>query len=419
MEKRYIFLISSLQTMMAFLLAHTAICCFVCSYYSDSGYACLVMSIVIVPAFLFSAIRIHVNNFVLYISLHVIITVIFSFLINIFLPLMIAGIISISLLAIYSIHSRITKPEEIKRCPPLASAVVFLIMGALGGWLGCIFFPRLVFAEALFFIIFYIIRYGIYQTEIFLRISKDTSNLPDKTIRRRIILLCTGFSSLLTVFSLGIGVNWINSFMGVLGGWLKNFMSFLISLLPLGNEIKPKKPSGSAGIDLSQLGGIKVKDTSAFGEILDVIVSVSVWIFLIIAILHTIYTVVYNFYKHFSESKTKDGEIREFAPPETEKKALTAHLPNPLRLINVTPEQKIRKYYRQYINFFRQKGTVISTSYTPLEISNTLNISLRGTDIAIRVLYEKARYSASLCTSEDVRTMKQLVRSSQSASDKL
>lgn len=78
------------------------------------------------------------------------------------------------------------------------------------------------------------------------------------------------------------------------------------------------------------------------------------------------------------------------------------------RLLDFSPEAKVRRTYRRCINRSRGRGQAIPEWLAPAEIERLVALPREERYRELHILYEKARYSQAGCTEEEVRRVKNL-----------
>ena len=77
------------------------------------------------------------------------------------------------------------------------------------------------------------------------------------------------------------------------------------------------------------------------------------------------------------------------------------------RLLDFSPEAKVRRIYRKCINHRRGRGQAIPEWLAPAEIEQLVALPQERYQ-ALHAIYEKARYSEAGCTEDEVRRVKDL-----------
>ena len=78
------------------------------------------------------------------------------------------------------------------------------------------------------------------------------------------------------------------------------------------------------------------------------------------------------------------------------------------RLLDFSPEAKVRRIYRKCINHRRGRGQAIPEWLAPAEIEQLVALPQDERYQALHAIYEKARYSEAGCTEDEVRRVKDL-----------
>lgn len=78
------------------------------------------------------------------------------------------------------------------------------------------------------------------------------------------------------------------------------------------------------------------------------------------------------------------------------------------RLLDFSPNAKVRRLYRRSINRERKRGQVLPNWMTPSEIENVVFERSDDSNQVLHEIYERARYSEDGCTDDDVRRAKAL-----------
>lgn len=78
------------------------------------------------------------------------------------------------------------------------------------------------------------------------------------------------------------------------------------------------------------------------------------------------------------------------------------------KLLDFSPVAKIRRAYRRCINQRRRKNQSIPQWMSPKEVEQLVSVPEEMAYQQLHALYEKARYSQSGCSQEDVQTVKKL-----------
>jgi len=243
-----------------------------------------------------------------------------------------------------------------------------------------------------------------------LEVSKDLANIPRKQISRidsgAIVLL-------MAVFAIGMVLGPLLGLDQVIHGIGLLFilvLRFLFSLIQgdSGNEEDLKKSTESLEDFFSSLseGG----EGSAFWEILFNILTVIVLILLAVFALYLIAQLIISLIRRFYRPYNDAADHQEFLKETDEKTFLFREIiQNRFQSWNRSAESSIRRLYKKLI-LKNAKKDALHPSMSPTELEDLASIDDSDSRMKIHALYEKARYSGTEMSKDDIEKMKASIK---------
>ncbi len=228
----------------------------------------------------------------------------------------------------------------------------------------------------------------------------EKAYLPQKQIRAvgggmtaLYLLLTAGIMLLFSLIPAG-------GFLAGLGGALKRFLRWLLSLFSFGEqqpgEIPPPENHFSQG---SALMGENV-EASWLAVLLQQIFLALAVVALVAIIIAVIAYIIYRFYKHFYEIPEGRTEQREFVLPFMKKDAAERENMRAPKAAGRDPAARIRRVYRKKLHARLPAKQKLSPALTPSEQIEQARLADIPEREGFRRLYEKARYSAEVSEEE-------------------
>lgn len=406
-----------LHMAMNFILCYVVIACFL-SFFTKDFVVLIKPTILFIAPLVTYISRKKCSHLWTFLLIHVGIVLIYGLLLNTWyekvlylLYLITLSIISIKTRIVPSIH------EE--------SGSIFLSLFPLGaGYFYCLYMKQtrlgqLIFLLAVCYMLLYFIK--LYGTN-FKRYFDETEsmkNIPMAQIKgsNGFLIGCYtlfGFFVMLFFSFLPIGgiLNSIKSF-------LKALLRFLVSLLPKGQDSGEILPQETPSLPPEMLGITEEQIPSPFFEFLEKLIVFIFKVGLILCLLALIIYVGYKIYKKFYGTKIKSMDKAEFLSPFDVKESI---MPNFLRKKHFSKpsifqdnNERIRYYFARYVTKQMKKNTSIPPQLTPFEIIDMVldyPAIIETMPLELLHYYENARYGKLLCTKEDVKKVKALIKSS-------
>lgn len=327
------------------------------------------------------------------------------------------------LYAALSVHRRITSDSrEMEAMFPPGAAGVFLVLYVIDsipgdGRNGTFVLQMLIFYAAGYFLYLYFRQFLHYVD----MSNRTTENIPVNNVFFSSLSLA-GAYTMIALFLLTVCSNreWLDGLGRTLREGIRAVISALFSLKPGEIQIQVEQQQGGGGGPAFELP--PPKDPTLLGQILDVVLSVTVLLFglfvVMAGIVMTVRLIRQGFYrKGYQRNEQDNGENRE-DQVEWIDKGKGVGEEQRISVIQrfrsaLTPEEKIRRLYKKAV----KRGMSASAQEKLAE-------SLRGSTARecccilfpekereankFASLYERARYGAGMCTNKDVQQAKEL-----------
>lgn len=268
-----------------------------------------------------------------------------------------------------------------------------------------------ILAVSLLFLLYLLYR-NLDSMDEFIMLQGVSTKVDEQGIRRlnnRLSLLYTAtLGSILGLFSLVR----VEKLWEILAGWLKKVIRYLLSLLPMTEQVQPEEKEeikNGMGNMLHEM--TEEQDPSMFMKILGEIMYVAFTILIVVAVIAAIvYAVLYiyrNFY-HKQSGKDENKVVESLSYGDGIAKERKARF---FARQEQNPARRIRKIYKKNMKRLGAKRISRFSYMAPEEQVKLLRD--QGTDEEtireIKSLYEKARYSSELLTDNEVDYMRRIM----------
>lgn len=158
---------------------------------------------------------------------------------------------------------------------------------------------------------------------------------------------------------------------------------------------------------LGVMNQVSSKTDSAWDNLINQVQTVLILLGILLLIVLCIFAVV-SFVRRIT-AKTH-LQIKQVVRKDTidQEKQLRGAASSKEKLLDFSPVAKIRRTYRRCINQRRRKNQSIPQWMSPKEVEQLVSVPEEMAYQQLHALYEKARYSQSGCSQEDVQTVKKL-----------
>lgn len=269
---------------------------------------------------------------------------------------------------------------------------------------------------AISYALLYILNMYLLNLDRFVRNHEHLVNVPFRQIKNSnhiltAFLCCLFFLTMLSFSRLPFG-----TVLAFFGSLLIKALRFLITWL---SRQKPEETEWIEEEPEPSQQEMPITEPSRFMEILSVILQWMIAIALIIGAVALILYTIYRIYQHFyrkGEEAIKD-EVEFLSPFEKKEKLKQKRVKLGFHLLGKSNNTAIRKHFAKAVLANAGAEPKLSESLTPYELSEYAiqsrdeNPSSEEEDRKlITGCYEKARYSNEVCTREEVRLVKKMLK---------
>ena len=283
-------------------------------------------------------------------------------------------------------------------------AICSQIIGAVSGNQNISSFGEII---ALFTILHFFLHGYFYRQQKFLSDNMRVYSLPKKKIARTGSLFLLLF---LTCICIGMAIV-REIYSGTLLEKIKSLFLYLFQRL-LGQAFQ--SDGLGKGEMISQentlfgaMNQISAKPDSAWENLINQIQTILILLGILLLIVLCIFAVV-SFVRRIAAKAHL--QIKQVVRKDTidQEKQLRRTASSKEKLLDFSPVAKIRRAYRRCINQRRRKNQSIPQWMSPKEVEQLVSVPEEMAYQQLHALYEKARYSQSGCSQEDVQTVKKL-----------
>ena len=283
-------------------------------------------------------------------------------------------------------------------------AICSQIIGAVSGNQNISSFGEII---ALFTILHFFLHGYFYRQQKFLSDNMRVYSLPKKKIARTGSLFLLLF---LTCICIGMAIV-REIYSGTLLEKIKSLFLYLFQRL-LGQAFQ--SDGLGKGERISQentlfgaMNQISAKPDSAWENLINQIQTILILLGILLLIVLCIFAVV-SFVRRIAAKAHL--QIKQVVRKDTidQEKQLRRTASSKEKLLDFSPVAKIRRAYRRCINQRRRKNQSIPQWMSPKEVEQLVSVPEEMAYQQLHALYEKARYSQSGCSQEDVQTVKKL-----------
>lgn len=283
-------------------------------------------------------------------------------------------------------------------------AICSQIIGAVFGNQNISSFGEII---ALFTILHFFLHGYFYRQQKFLSDNMRVYSLPKKKIARTGSLFLLLF---LTCICIGMAIV-REIYSGTLLEKIKSLFLYLFQSL-LGQAFQ--SDGFGKGEMISQentlfgaMNQISAKPDSAWENLINQIQTILILLGILLLIVLCIFAVV-SFVRRIAAKAHL--QIKQVVRKDTidQEKQLRRTASSKEKLLDFSPVAKIRRAYRRCINQRRRKNQSIPQWMSPKEVEQLVSVPEEMAYQQLHALYEKARYSQSGCSQEDVQTVKKL-----------
>lgn len=363
----------------------------------------LTLGIILLTAFVFYLFRRRVNNALLFAALHIFMAVLAFFL----LPTdfrfgFAAGLVFLTADSMYCRLRRSGTGEYAIHWAPAAFLCVLYIVAAAYNMQQ---FTTVCFYGEACFLSFYFLQAGLFRTGAFLDDNdKQLANVPVLKIRTQTGKILLVFAVVVfAVMFVAPKTFFMSGLMAIVNGLLF-VLNKALGLIDVG---KPGEIQETEQIELGSVfnGGIFEKSgkISPIWDILDNIVFILVYAVIMIGAI-ALLVFVYGRLKHlFNRQQDSSNDVMERIVPDKVQRVWFRNEQKTEKISGPNENVKIRKLYKKYVQAAIKEAAV--HALTPGEISK-----MAGDGGEIQHIYEKARYSGSVCEKADTEQMKNNIK---------
>lgn len=283
-------------------------------------------------------------------------------------------------------------------------AVCSQVIGAVSGNQNISSFGEII---ALFTILHFFLHGYFYRQQKFLSDNMRVYSLPKKKIARTGSLFLLLF---LTCICIGMAIV-REIYSGTLLEKIKSLFLYLFqSLLDQAFQSDGLGKGDMISQENTLFGAmnqISAKPDSAWENLINQIQTILILLGILLLIVLCIFAVV-SFVRRIAAKAHL--QIKQVVRKDTidQEKQLRRTASSKEKLLDFSPVAKIRRAYRRCINQRRRKNQSIPQWMSPKEVEQLVSVPEEMAYQQLHALYEKARYSQSGCSQEDVQTVKKL-----------
>lgn len=428
-----------LVLLMKGLIYHSTVCVFFNLVSPKTLRMDLKLLLLYLPLLLFAVIRRMCGNFFAFLLLHILLSGIFILIFtDLEQRIVIGGCVCV--MAISSLHTRVTVGNGREECPPLSTLAVFVIISLVAWQSARVQVMQISCYEALWFLVLFVIYRNINNFTEFLNENKTMENFPKDQMKAMNNLLLGVFVAFFIVGMLFLKKPSSYLFLTV-GVICRELLRIVVKVLSwmFRNDVQQPEAFGQ-GAAQGSMPVLEAGETAALAELLEKFLVAAAGIGLAVTAIYLLVRFFYDMYQRFYEQHKEPDDESEFMwkKADQKEKIVKKHKQSAL-FQHRSPNQKIRRLYKKSIQSrFRSKER-IPVEMTPMELelaepahlfsdkSNDELISEKYQTgsyadhrmqedpmVKLKVaLYEKARYSQHCCNKRDVEQMKQYMKSKQ------
>lgn len=159
---------------------------------------------------------------------------------------------------------------------------------------------------------------------------------------------------------------------------------------------------------LDTLSGIAARSEQPWEKVVDYIQTIIVLVGLALLVALILYFIVRAIRRAISSGRAESPAIRIRRETQEQAESLTRGKTQRERLLDFSPNARVRRLYRHRINRSRRRGQMVSVWLTPSEIETEVSLPKEDAYLHLHRMYEKARYSENGCTAQEAEQLKSL-----------
>lgn len=403
---------------MQFLLYHSLMCAvhsfvYGTEYKEDFAY----MGLILAPLIVLAVFRAAVKNFFLFFGGHILVCAGMLFAGRSLVERLIFAAAAL-FITVNSIRFRTRCGNQGEECPRVSSGAVFLVLFFL-----CNIFEKpqaasLIYGELFLFILLSLVYRSFDNTRRFIKLNKDTANLPEKQMKRMNAVFLAFFLAFTAAFMLLFPMLHLEVLVNGAGRLLLFGIRWFFGLFHY--KEGAGEAAGPAGNPKGGMEGLLrgERDTGFLWIILENILKVVLIAAGAAAIIGGLGFLFYTLYKRFYGAREEDGDVKEFLGVQVLSQRLKSFSKKRPKEDTVQSlSLRVRKLYRKRVKRQAGKKARIPEYLTPKELEEYLrNVKERENGLSheegerICYIYEKARYGQTEVSQEEWEELKRLLK---------
>ena len=245
----------------------------------------------------------------------------------------------------------------------------------------------------------------------FILVGSFSNKIDEQGIRKlnhQLSLLYTGIVGvLLGIFSLFR----IDGLWNAILEWIRRLLHFLVSLIPMSEQTQTEEAEMEKGMTNLFQEMVPEQEVSAWKELLGEIVRGMIAIVIIAVIVAAIVRTAIYVYRHFYNRRNREEGDKVIEALSFGSDIAKERKPRFFERLERSPARRIRRIYKKSLKRISAKYLSNLRYMSPdeqVEILRKQGMSEEATD-EIKMLYEKARYSADLVTESEAARMKAIL----------
>lgn len=378
----------------------------------DEPYFNLWFAMWLIPVFLY-IVREKVHNFFLFFALHL------------FLPIVVLltptrvliKLLMLAMVLIYIIWSiRIRLLSEVKQTGLIVPLVAVIAIGGLS-LIQSIFIGKSwekYYMTAIFgYLLCYFIYYFMSQYLRFLQVhATSTANIPEKAIffsglKQTVAYTAGG----MFIMFLTANIEWLSYVLSLLGRGFVSVLRFIFSLFP-GKETEEivETATGQGGPNGDMSGFMEPGEAHIIWIILEKLLMAAMAVGFVLLIVYAAVKGYQFLWKNFHKERRSGNKYDEDVPDVREKCGIEKSSKGQFKLFAFSDNRdKVRKVFRKHI--LKSKNSIIGNSnINELECLTAKECCDKISADALRLAYDKARYSSEMITAEELKQVKAAVK---------
>lgn len=304
----------------------------------------------------------------------------------------VGGLVAALIVCLFRMHNRILPEEERGTSlfdePQPMALILFAVLFVISAFARTPAWQRLLLISAVFYVLIVLAFRGIQRIDSYLRLNGTISYLPQKRILRTAGMAVAAFVAVAALLLLPLALSHAGDFRLELPDKAPSAVS---------QPVNAPEPEPVGGNPLLEALDSQVKPLfhiPAFVSYLAYAVCIAV-----VALLAVL--AVYNIFKNFRRSFTDSRDVVQFLHDEDrdEAEAAKRELRRP-SILDRSPNAAVRRLYRKKV--LRASKEAPRRWHSPAELEAAAGLE----EPVLHEIYEKARYSQSPCTQEDVKLLR-------------